>query len=61
MQTALAPLAEIGFTLPQLSVTFKRKMERAAILSILGTIILGLPIPYAPAQVLSINLVTHGR
>lgn len=32
----------------------------AAILSILGTIILGTPIPYVPAQLLWINLVTNG-
>ena len=32
----------------------------AAILSILGTIILGVPIPYVPAQLLWINLVTNG-
>jgi Ca2+-transporting ATPase len=32
----------------------------AAILSIVGTIILGAPIPYVPAQLLWINLVTNG-
>jgi Ca2+-transporting ATPase len=32
----------------------------AAILSILGTIIMGVPIPYVPAQLLWINLVTNG-
>ncbi|NWF99242.1 MAG: HAD-IC family P-type ATPase [Nitrospirae bacterium] len=32
----------------------------AAILSILGTITFGLPIPYVPAQLLWINLVTNG-
>lgn len=32
----------------------------AAILSILGTIILGVPIPYVPTQLLWINLVTNG-
>ncbi|MGQ9570859.1 MAG: cation-translocating P-type ATPase [Thermodesulfovibrionales bacterium] len=32
----------------------------AAILSILGTIILGIPIPYVPAQLLWINLATNG-
>jgi Ca2+-transporting ATPase len=32
----------------------------AAILSILGAIILGVPIPYVPAQLLWINLVTNG-
>lgn len=32
----------------------------AAILSIVGTIILGVPIPYVPAQLLWINLVTNG-
>ena len=32
----------------------------AAILSILGTMILGVPIPYVPAQLLWINLVTNG-
>jgi Ca2+-transporting ATPase len=32
----------------------------AAILSILGTIIFGMPIPYVPAQLLWINLVTNG-
>ncbi|MFZ5905966.1 MAG: cation-translocating P-type ATPase [Nitrospirota bacterium] len=32
----------------------------AAILSILGTIIMGIPIPYVPAQLLWINLVTNG-
>ncbi len=32
----------------------------AAILSILGTISLGVPIPYVPAQLLWINLVTNG-
>lgn len=32
----------------------------AAILSILGAIIMGLPIPYVPAQLLWINLVTNG-
>lgn len=32
----------------------------AAILSILGTIIFGIPIPYVPAQLLWINLVTNG-
>lgn len=32
----------------------------AAILSILGTIALGVPIPYVPAQLLWINLVTNG-
>ncbi|MBI5055721.1 MAG: cation-transporting P-type ATPase [Nitrospirae bacterium] len=32
----------------------------AAILSILGTIVMGLPIPYVPAQLLWINLVTNG-
>lgn len=32
----------------------------AAVLSIIGTIILGMPIPYVPAQLLWINLVTNG-
>jgi len=32
----------------------------AAILSILGTVVMGLPIPYVPAQLLWINLVTNG-
>jgi P-type Ca2+ transporter type 2C len=32
----------------------------AAILSIIGTIIMGVPIPYVPAQLLWINLVTNG-
>jgi Ca2+-transporting ATPase len=32
----------------------------AAILSILGTVVLGMPIPYVPAQLLWINLVTNG-
>lgn len=32
----------------------------AAILSILGAVILGIPIPYVPAQLLWINLVTNG-
>jgi P-type Ca2+ transporter type 2C len=32
----------------------------AAILSILGTVIMGVPIPYVPAQLLWINLVTNG-
>jgi magnesium-transporting ATPase (P-type) len=32
----------------------------AAVLSILGTMILGYPIPYVPAQLLWINLVTNG-
>lgn len=32
----------------------------AAILSILGAVILGVPIPYVPAQLLWINLVTNG-
>lgn len=32
----------------------------AAILTILGTVIMGLPIPYVPAQLLWINLVTNG-
>lgn len=32
----------------------------AAILSIIGTIILGVPIPYVPAQLLWINIVTNG-
>lgn len=32
----------------------------AAILSIVGTVVMGLPIPYVPAQLLWINLVTNG-
>ncbi|MDY0351140.1 MAG: HAD-IC family P-type ATPase [Desulfobulbaceae bacterium] len=32
----------------------------AAILSIIGTIVMGVPIPYVPAQLLWINLVTNG-
>ncbi len=32
----------------------------AAILSILGTVVIGMPIPYVPAQLLWINLVTNG-
>jgi Ca2+-transporting ATPase len=32
----------------------------AAIVSILGTLMLGLPIPYLPSQILWINLVTNG-
>ncbi|HBI15312.1 MAG TPA: ATPase [Desulfobulbaceae bacterium] len=32
----------------------------AAILSIFGTVVMGLPIPYVPAQLLWINLVTNG-
>jgi len=32
----------------------------AAILSILGTVFMGIPIPYVPAQLLWINLVTNG-
>jgi magnesium-transporting ATPase (P-type) len=32
----------------------------AAILSILGTVVMGIPIPYVPAQLLWINLVTNG-
>ena len=32
----------------------------AAVLSILGTIVMGIPIPYVPAQLLWINLVTNG-
>ncbi|SNB46882.1 Ca2+-transporting ATPase [Geobacter sp. DSM 9736] len=32
----------------------------AAILSIIGTMVLGMPIPYVPAQLLWINLVTNG-
>lgn len=32
----------------------------AAILSILGTVVVGVPIPYVPAQLLWINLVTNG-
>jgi potassium/sodium efflux P-type ATPase len=32
----------------------------AAILSILGTVLMGVPIPYVPAQLLWINLVTNG-
>lgn len=32
----------------------------AAILSILGTVVMGMPIPYVPAQLLWINLVTNG-
>ena len=32
----------------------------AAILSIIGTMVMGMPIPYVPAQLLWINLVTNG-
>jgi Ca2+-transporting ATPase len=32
----------------------------AAIISIIGTILMGMPIPYVPAQLLWINLVTNG-
>ncbi|MCL7487245.1 MAG: HAD-IC family P-type ATPase [Desulfobulbaceae bacterium] len=32
----------------------------AAILSILGTVVMGMPIPYVPAQLLWVNLVTNG-
>jgi P-type Ca2+ transporter type 2C len=32
----------------------------AAILSIVGTVVMGIPIPYVPAQLLWINLVTNG-